>query len=293
MTNYAPFDQSGQHVTLAAAAPAPDASADPVERSVSALEFVQAGGSIGYIIILLSFAALVLVVLHLVRIRGSALAPEHTVAQLRDMLAARRVDDAINYCQRPDQQCFLTNVMRAGLLRFRRSPFGALELKAALEEAGQEHVARLTRSTDGLALIASVAPMLGLLGTVVGINGAFATISSAQGFTRPDQLAGDISLALVTTIMGLVLAIPATAAVTFFRNKIERLAADIAVVVDELAIYLESPGNSVSPQRQPPTPAKPSRAGAAPAPTPAGAAAGSVNAPPGAERPSRPEAPSA
>lgn len=212
-----------------------------VERGTSALGFLQAGGVIGYLIVLLSFVAVALVIVHLIRIRGEALAPESVVEGLRDVLSRRRVDDAIAYCETPGNGCFLSNVMRSGLLRYKRSPFGALELKAALEEAGQEQVARLSRSTDGLALVASIAPMLGLLGTVVGINGAFATISSAEGFSRPDQLAGDISLALVTTIMGLVLAIPATSAVTFFRNRIEKLAADIAVVVDELAIYLENP----------------------------------------------------
>jgi biopolymer transport protein ExbB len=282
---------------------------------MSMLEFIQAGGTIGYVIILLSLVALALAVVHLIRIRGSALAPESVVADLRDMLATRRVDDAIAYCERPDTQCFLTNVMRGGLLRYRRSPFGALELKAALEEAGQEQVSRLSRSTDGLALVASIAPMLGLLGTVVGINGAFATISRAQGFTRPDQLAGDISLALVTTIMGLVLAIPATAAVTYFRNKIERLAADIAVVIDELAIYVEAPsgggtggttraaggrvaghadtnaGGPPSPPRSAPTPHESAAASAGSSNAPAGRV--DVGSPGGGSRPSRPDSPGA
>lgn len=222
----------------------PGDAADLSAQGMSVLDFLQAGGVIGYVIILLSFVAATMAVVHLVRIRAGAITPESAVAELAQMLSARRVDEAIAYCERSHNICVLTNVMRAGLLRYKRSPFGALELKAALEEAGQEQVSRLSRSTDGLALVASIAPMLGLLGTVIGINGAFATISSAQGFSRPDQLAGDISLALVTTIMGLVLAIPATSAVTYFRNKIERLAADAAVVVDELAIYLEAPASN-------------------------------------------------
>ncbi len=236
--------------TLAQATPAgqgqpttPDAAG-----GLTALDFLQAGGIIGYLIVALSLVAVALAIVHMVRLRHDALAPDAVVEDLRDLLAKRRVDEAIAYAEEPQNSCFLTNVMRSGLLRFKRSPFGALELKSALEEAGQEQVARLSRSTDALALVASIAPMLGLLGTVVGINGAFATISGSQGFSRPDQLAGDISLALVTTIMGLVLAIPATSAVTYFRNRIEKLAADIAVIVDELAIYLESPTQAGTPQ---------------------------------------------
>ncbi len=222
---------------LAQTAPADD----PASEGMSLLEFIQAGGTVGYVIILLSFGALFLAVMHALQIRATALAPQHLVDDLSDMMRRHQVDRAIHHCEQPENACFLAHVMRAGLVRYKRSPFGSLELKAALEEAGQEQVARLARSTDGLALVASIAPMLGLLGTVVGINGAFATISTAEGFARPDALAGDISLALVTTIMGLTLAIPATAAVTYFRNRIEKLAASIAETIDDLAIHLEQP----------------------------------------------------
>jgi len=178
-------------------------------------------------------------VVHLVRIREGALAPPPVVDELDALLSKGDVDGALAACDRPENQCFLSSVMAAGLSRYRRSPFGALELKGALEEAGQEHLARLYRSTDGLALIAGIAPMLGLLGTVVGLNGAFSTISATEGFARPDQLAGDISLALITTIQGLVVAIPLTAVVTYFRNRIDALASDVASVVDELALHIE------------------------------------------------------
>ena len=226
--------------------------------SMSLLDYIGAGGVIGYVIILMSIVALALLVVHIIQIRAAALAPQHAIDELNDMLSKGRVDDAIVYCRAEENECFLTRVVGSGLDRYRRSPFGALELKAALEEAGQEQVARLGRSLDGMALVASIAPMLGLLGTVVGILGAFSTISTSQGFARPDQLAGDISLALVTTIEGLVLAIPATAVVTFFRNRIEKFAADTAVVIDDLAVHLE--GAQSAPVRMTSAPAQPAPA---------------------------------
>ncbi len=209
---------------------------------VSVLEMVRAGGVIGLVIVLLSLVAVVLIVAHGLQIREGALAPVHVVEELERLLSKGQVNAALTFCKDESARCFLANVMGSGLSRYKRSPFGALELKSALEEAGQEQVAKLYRSTDGLSLVATIAPMLGLLGTVVGINGAFATISTGEGFGRPDQLAGDISLALVTTIMGLVLAIPTTAVVTYFRNKIDSLATTIAVIVDDLAVHLESEG---------------------------------------------------
>lgn len=265
------------HLRLLVAQATPPPEQDGGDAAGSLLSFLGAGGSIGVVIILLSFGALALLILHLIRIRASALAPQYVVDDLTDLLRSRRIDEAIAYCRDEQNACLLSEVMDAGLTRYRRSPFGALELKAALEEAGQSQVARLSRSLDALALIAAIAPMLGLLGTVVGINGAFGTISSAQGFARPDQLAGDISLALVTTIMGLILAIPTTAAVTYFRNRIESIAADIASTVDELALYVEIP-----PQRGG---AKPAGNGAPPTPP------ARPESPSGVTRPAAPQSP--
>ncbi len=228
---------------MVAQAPVPTgtsgASEAPETGGMSLIEFIAAGGAIGMIILVLSMVALALGVLHLLQIRASALAPEPIVEQLDQSLRAGRVDDALAFSMDPTNACFLTHVVGSGLSRYKRSPFGALELKGALEEAGRDQVARLYRSTDAMALVAGVAPMLGLLGTVVGINGAFATMSSSQGFATPDQLAGDISLALVTTIMGLTLAIPTMAAVAFFRNRIDSIASDIGVIVDDLALHIE------------------------------------------------------
>ncbi len=254
------------HALMAQADPA----GAPEEGGMSALEFLSAGGLIGYIIMTLSVVAFALVILHLVQIRRSALAPEELVMRLDEMLSKGRVAEAAQLCDDPEERSFLASVVGAGLSRYRRSPFGALELKQALEEAGQDRVARLYRSTDALALVANIAPMLGLLGTVVGINGAFAAMNTAEGFARPDQLAGDISLALVTTIMGLSLAIPTQAIVTFLRNRIDGLASDIGQTIDALAAHIERPrqaGGAPSPA-PPQRPAGPQARPQAPTPNP-------------------------
>lgn len=225
----------------------PDAPEGAISTGRSLIEYIQGGGWIGYVIIALSIVALTLAIIRLFQIRLSALAPEDVVRALEEMLKKGKINDALAYCQDDINQCFLTRVMGAGLSRYRRSPFGVLELKGALEEAGQEQIARLSRSTDGMAAIASIAPMLGLFGTVVGLYGAFGTMADVGGFARPDQLAGDVSLALVTTIQGLFVAIPTLAAVTWFRNRIDHLASEVAGIVDELAMYVEEQPASAGP----------------------------------------------
>jgi len=239
----------------------PIAQEQAAHSGKSLLEYVQSGRMVGYLIILLSFVAVGLIVAQLVRIRVRHLAPEDARQNLDALLAKGDVKQALAYCQNEDNDSFLTRVVGAALARCARSPFGFLELKAALEETGQQETAKLYRSNDAIGLIASVAPMMGLLGTVIGMVGAFETISLTEGVTRPDQLAGNISQALVTTVMGLIVAIPATAAHTWLRNRIDTCASRIGEITESLAGYLEG---GAGPQRPSPAPR-----GGRPAPAPA------------------------
>lgn len=214
--------------------------------SRSLLEYIAQGGWIGLIIIVLSFVAVVMIVAQLVRVRRQALAPPETIETLDRHLRQGSIDSAIAYCEDAENDSFLTRVMGSALIRCSRSPFGFLELKAALEETGQLQVARLYRLTDGINLVASIAPMLGLLGTVVGMVGAFDAIQAAEGPVRPDALAGSISQALITTVLGLIVAIPCTAAYTYLRTRIDTLADEVGDVIEELAAHLESASGPTS-----------------------------------------------
>lgn len=85
-----------------------------------------------------------------------------------------------------------------------------------------------------ISLIAQAAPMIGLFGTVLGMVGAFATLASGDGSSDPSALAGDISVALLTTLWGLVTAIPALVAYFFFKNKLNNLVAECHHSAEEL-----------------------------------------------------------
>lgn len=215
------------------------AQADSGGKSI--LQHIASGGPIGLIIILLSFAAVALVVMHSIQIRLDKLAPAEQFDKLRDLLTKRELDNARTYCDSESHDSFLTRVIGAALTRCARSPFGLLEFRGALEESGRDQVARLYRSTEGLSLIVTVAPMLGLLGTVLGMVGAFNTLgSSSGGFAKPDELASSIAVALITTVLGLVVAIPVSAALVFFRNRIDSVTSEVAVMTEELLGLVES-----------------------------------------------------
>ena len=209
-----------------------------VERSL--LEYIMQGGPIGMIILLISLAAVGMIVAQLLRVRRDRLAPEGLIGELRPMLAAHNVQGAIDLCMGQEPSSYVSRVLGLSLTRAARSPFGMLELRSTVEEIGQLETDRLYRLTDGIGLIASIAPMLGLLGTVVGMVGAFDAITMADGPARPDELAGSISQALITTVLGLIVAIPCTSAYTYLRNRIDHLTTEIGEVIDELIAPIES-----------------------------------------------------
>ncbi|MHC4989433.1 MAG: MotA/TolQ/ExbB proton channel family protein [Planctomycetota bacterium] len=209
------------------------------ERGASWFQTIQSGGPVGYIIVFLSIGAMALIILHLVQIRRRALIPPIHLEQLDGMLSRGDVNGAVEFCLNPDNDSYLTRILAAGLTRYQKSAFGAFEFKNAIEEASEEQTARLYRSTDGLGVIGSIAPLLGLLGTVLGMIGAFESLSLSAGVNH-EEMASNISLALVTTLMGLILAIPCIALFTFFRNRIDAFGAEAAIELERLTLHLES-----------------------------------------------------
>ena len=208
------------------------------ESTSSWLTTIGKGGTVGFIIICLSLVALSLVIMHFIQIRRTSLLPQEQLAFVEKCLSEGDVDEALGYCVDPANDTYLTRILATGLLRYQRSAFGPFELKNALEEAGEDQTSRLFRSTDALSLIGTIAPLLGLLGTVLGMVGAFETLGQTTSNTH-SALAGNISEALVTTMLGLVLAIPCLTLSSFFRNRIEGLSAEACSEIERLVLHLE------------------------------------------------------
>ena len=222
------------------------------EQGPSWWQTIQSGGVVGYIIIFLSVVALALVIMHVAQIRRSSLIPQDQIERLDQLLSQGQIKAALEFCYDPENDSYLTRIMGAGLTRYQKSAFGAFEIKNAIEEAGEDQTARLYRSTDALGVIGSIAPLLGLLGTVLGMVGAFETLSRTAT-PNHEELAANISLALVTTLLGLVLAIPCIALHRYFGNRIDAFASEASLDIERVALHLESSGIS-APAAAPPRP---------------------------------------
>lgn len=192
---------------------------------VEAVRVVFSGGVTGIAIILLlavvSVIALALVVEHWLTIRRSVLMPDGLASAVHKQLAKGDAPAASKRCQ--EAPSALADVLRTGLAE---TAGGWPAVEKAMEESLAEQSARLLRKIDYLSVIGNIAPMIGLLGTVFGMIFAFQEVADTQGAARAAELASGIYQALVTTVGGLIVAIPSLAAFAVFRNRVDQFIAE-------------------------------------------------------------------
>jgi len=225
-----PASGGGQSSTPIQAEVAPAGLSETTSRSgASFWEILRASGIIGLTILLLSVAGLALVVEHAVTIRRASLLPAEFVQEIEGVIRTGQIAQVVEAVR--SQNNSLARVLSAGLAEI---DLGWNSVEKAMEEALAEESARLYRKVEYLSVIGNVAPMLGLLGTVVGMIVAFRRVAETQGAARAADLAGGIYLALVTTVEGLLVAIPALAAFAIFRNRVDGLMAEVGLCADRL-----------------------------------------------------------
>jgi biopolymer transport protein ExbB len=227
-------------VAAQSAKPAP--AAEPADNGF--LYMVKAGGWVGHTILLLSVVAVSLAIEHLLTIRRATLLPTGLAEKVRDLLRVGRIAEAEQACKM--QPSTLGYVLQAGLSEL---DGGWPIVEKAMEDAVAEQAARLYRKAEYISVIGNIAPMLGLLGTVMGMIEAFSMVASSQGTARAADLAEGIYLALVTTVEGLIVAIPALAVFAIFRNRIDGLVAEVAYVAQHVFAPLR---RGTAPTRRPP-----------------------------------------
>jgi biopolymer transport protein ExbB len=155
---------------------------------------------------LLSVAAVGLIVYGFMAVRTEKMLSPQLVSQLQTSLDGLNIDEASNMCA--GNPSLLTNILQAGLQRISDGVLDVPSMEKAMEEASIEESAAGLKPINYLSIIAQIAPMLGLLGTVSGMIKAFQKIGMG-GMGDPELLAADIGEAMITTGAGLVVGIPA------------------------------------------------------------------------------------
>jgi len=237
------------------ASTAPAASSDPDPAPQGFFSIIFSGGLVGFTIVMLLFAlsltAAYLVFEHIMTIRRNELMPEGLSDQVRDLLQAGRAPEADRVCR--EQPSFLAFVLLNGLAEYEG---GWPAVEKAMEDAAAEQSARLFRKIEYLSVIGNIAPMVGLLGTVTGMIFAFQRVASTQGSAGAADLAEGIYQALVTTVGGLIVAIPSLGAFAIFRNRVDQLVAEAAYLAQHALSPLKRlrPKTTSAPATPPPPP---------------------------------------
>ena len=185
-------------------------------KTVTFGEMWQVGGWCMWPLGFCSVAALFFVIRNILMLRTKNLLRTDLKPQIESLLVVRDLKGVREVCQ--NNPSLMTSVLDAGLERVSEDDFDPAHVMEAIEEAGNEQMVTFMRPINYLSMIGSVAPMLGLLGTVSGMIKAFQTIA-AGGMGKPELLAGNIGEALITTAAGLIIAIPAMTAYFVFKNN--------------------------------------------------------------------------
>ena len=170
----------------------------------------------------------------------SKIGAEQFMASITDSLRNENIMEAVSTCE--DAGGPLANVLKAGLLRFSQAQIEERaitkdEIQEAIEEAELLETPELEKNLPVLGTIAVVSPLFGLLGTVTGMINAFTTIA-LEGTGDPQQLAGGISQALLTTAAGLTIAIPCLIFYQLFDSWVNRYVLEIGQVSTEIVNQL-------------------------------------------------------
>jgi len=202
-------------------------------------------------IAILSVVGLTLIIQGFIKNRASVFMPESSTDHIRELIGQRQFKELIEYTE--SDPSFVSKALNPAL---KRAPSFS-GMKEAMETSIGEQTAEQFRKIEYLNIIGNLGPLLGLLGTVLGMIEAFQAMNDAGGSADPGKLAGGISKALCHTFLGLFLAVPCLGCFGVLRTLVDKLTVRGALVAEELLLMIK-------PAEAKPAAATAVRAGAAP-----------------------------
>jgi biopolymer transport protein ExbB len=197
------------------------------------LDLIDKGGILIYPLIVLLVWGILIIVVKLLTLRRDRIINPGVIQKVEELLLQKKIPEATAYCKQNPLP--MTRILLAGIISYERSE---AELKEILEEAGRQELPGIRRHLTALGTIAGAAPLIGLLGTVLGMIAVFATLSQGTS-VNPTTLAGGISEALITTAVGLVIATPTLIFHNFFTGKVQNLIIEMEKISLRLVAVLK------------------------------------------------------
>ncbi len=195
------------------------------------------GGWVMLPILIASIIAVAIIIERYTVLKKAKINVPSFLIKIRNLLKRKDVRGAIEYCM--EEKSPMSNIVKKGLKKYR---FGHQRVMEAIEAAGKQEINRLEKGLSVLATVSGVAPLLGFLGTVTGMIGAFMRIEDLQGSASPSDLAGGIWEALLTTAFGLIVGIVALAFYNYFVSRVNKLVIDMEMISNDVVDVLEEAG---------------------------------------------------
>lgn len=188
------------------------------DQSMSLIELVIAGGFMMYPIILLSVFAVYIFFERFLTFNKANLNPDPFMARVKELVLKGDINGAKVLCAQNETP--IARMIEKGISRI-GSPLKNIE--ASIENVGKLEIFKLEKNLSSLATIAGAAPMMGFLGTVIGMVQAFMAISQEEGSVSPKLLADGIYTAMITTVAGLIVGILAYLAYNFLVTRVQKI----------------------------------------------------------------------
>lgn len=219
-----------------------DAEAQAPKKEQTYLEWLwEASGYEGLLIGLMSVALLAFIVSNAMQLRLPIFVPPDFVQDFEAKVQSRDYQGAYDLAKADDS--FVAKMLAGGLARLSR---GNDEAQAGMQEVAEDENMSLDHRLSYISIIGATAPMLGLLGTVHGMVSAFSVIANSTVSPKPSDLAKGITLALVTTLEGLIVAIPAVVAFALFKNMQSRMVLESTMAAENMLSRFSQAGKRPS-----------------------------------------------
>ena len=193
-----------------------------------------------WFILLCSIIVVVIISDRLIAIKKAKLNVPAFLVKLRSILKKKDIPAAMLFCI--EEKSPASNIIRKGLKKYN---YGHQRVKEAIESAGKQEIIKLEKGLSILATISGVAPLLGFLGTVLGMIGTFLKIENLHVPVIPADLAGGIWEALLTSAFGLVVGIVSFIFYNYLLSHINRLVAELEIVSNDVLDIIEDVNKGV------------------------------------------------
>ncbi len=182
----------------------------------------------------ISFSFVAVLVMNLLSARRDAICPRHLADAFEAHLNEKRFQEAFDLAKADESM--LGQMLAAGMAKLQQGYDKSMQ---AMGEVGEEENMKIEHRLSYIGLVGSISPMVGLLGTVDGMVASFMVIARSTATPKPSVLAQGVSMALITTLVGLVLAIPAIVSLALLKNRFAKLVMEVGQTAGNLMSRFE------------------------------------------------------